>query len=171
MAEKTGDNPAGATISVGDAAKLLMVDERWIQKLAADNWIQKAAPGRYGTVSVVQGYIRFLKDSHAKQSQNASANKLRDAKARAVEIANSKDENRLVDIEEVEAVIDELLTLIRSGCEGVPASVTRDRAFRDKIEGAINDVFTRAVARVRETLSALRSSGAALDSDPEAEPG
>lgn len=168
MAETKPQNPTSGTISGPDAAKLLMLDSvRRIQQLAAEGYIDRAGQGRYVTVSVIQGYIRFLRDERRNNSENASANRNRDAKTREIELRIAKQDHELVDIGEVEAVIDEIAGTLRSEFIGFPASMTRDLPMRKKLEAGIDGIFTRASARIKETLAALRESGEALDTDAE----
>ena len=162
---KTAETTAG-TMSAQEAAKLLMLEStRRIQQLAQDGYIQKAGYDRYFTVSVVQGYIRFLKEDKQAKSTSTAQAKLYDQKTRDYAIRNAKNDHTLVELSETEAVIDEIASALKLGMEGVPARVTRDLPMRKKIEAAIDDVFSGVAARISETLAALRSSGEALDAD------
>lgn len=167
MAEQS---PTAGTLSGQDAAKLLQLESvRRIQQLAADGYIERAENGRYYTVSVVQGYIRFLKESFAAKGTNASENRVRDARARKFEIENARAEHDLIEYTEAEAVVLELAGLLKSEFDGFGARMTRDLPMRRKIEAGIDEIFGRASARIGETLSALSQSGEVVDPDPEAE--
>lgn len=48
--------------------KLLMLDERRIQQLVADGWIDREQRGRYSLIQAVQGYIRFLRSRRSQAS-------------------------------------------------------------------------------------------------------
>lgn len=168
MAEQKQPNPSAGTISGPDAAKLLLLDSvRRIQQLAADGYIERAGPGRYLTVSVIQGYIRFLRDERRDKSESHSANRNRDAKTREIELRIAKANHELVELSEVEAVIDEIAGTLRSEFNGFPATMTRDLPMRKKLEAGIDGIFGRASARIKETIASLRTSGEALDTDAE----
>lgn len=163
---KTSDN--AGTMSAQEAAKLLMLEStRRIQQLAAEGYIQKAGHDRYFTVSVVQGYIRFLKEDKVSKAQGAADVRMKDARTRNFEIRNAQADNSLIDLTEAEAVIDEISSMLKLGLEGVAGAVTRDLPLRRKIEAAIDDVFARTSARIAEALTALATSGEAVEADAE----
>ena len=61
-------------------AKLLMLDERRIQQLVADGWIEREQCGHYSLIEAVQGYIRFLR---SRRSEASPAHPPREPKSRA----------------------------------------------------------------------------------------
>lgn len=162
------EETTAGTISAQDAAKLLMLEgPRWIQKLAQDGYIQKTGRDRYLTVSVVQGYIRFLKEERKSESRNASENRVRDARAREIEIRTAKADRELVELEEVTGVFDEVVGALKRETEGLAATVTRDMVLRKKIEDAIDEVFQRASARIVKAIGALGEGRSPLEADEE----
>lgn len=155
-------------ITVDQAAKLLMLESpRRIQQLVAEGYIQKDSRGRYLTVAVVQGYIKFLKENLKDRQQNTHANRLSDARARSVELKNAKDEHELVEYDEVTGVLDEIAGMLKSEFSGFGAAMTRDQTMRKKIDAGIDAIFGRAQARILETLSALAASGQVVEADSE----
>lgn len=155
------------TITVEAAADLLGVSSRRVQQLAGDGYIHKAERGTYVLKSVVQGYVRFLKEEREGDQQNAAKNRITDAKTKAIEIRNAREDHTLIELSEAEAVIDEIASMLKLGVEGVPATVTRDLPMRRKIESALNDVFAKVSARIAETFAALAASGEAMAADAE----
>lgn len=155
------------TIIVGDAAKLVMLEERRIQQLAVEGWIQKSERGRYLTVSVVQGYIRYLRDQLKNSTGSAAENRVRDARAAEIEMRNAKTDHELVEYSEVEALLDEISGLLKTEFNGFGAQMTRDLTMRRKIEAGVDAIFTRAAARIGEALAALKQSGEIVDADAE----
>lgn len=165
MAEST--NQAG-TISAKEAAALLGLEsERRVQQLAAEGYFQRQGTGRYITVTVVQGYIRFLKEQIERNRQSAGQARVSDQRARSLEIANAKADHSLIELSEAEAVIDEIAGLLLSEFKGFGSAMTRDIPMRRKIEAGIDGIFKRAHARIAEALSALRSSGEVVEADAE----
>lgn len=166
MADQPKDT-TGGTIDVQQAARLLMLEPRRIQQLTAEGYIERAAQGRYPTVSVVQGYIRFLKQTIANSQQNVSHNRVQDARAKEIELRNAKASHELIEYAESEAVLDEIVGMLRAELTGFAAQMTRDMAMRKKIEAGIDGIFTRVAARLAETAQALSSSGEVVDADAE----
>lgn len=164
-----GETPSEAgIITVSQAAKLLMLEsDRRVQQLVAEGWIQKDSRGRYVTVGVVQGYIKFLKNQIAERNQNTHGNRLTDARARQVELKNAKEEHELVEFDEVTGVLDEIAGMLKSEFSGFGASMTRDQTMRKKIDAGIDAIFGRAQARIAETLQALAESGEVVEADAE----
>lgn len=58
MVEENDALPAGV-ITTAQAAKLLIVSEAWLGRLAKEGYIQKLDRGRWNLVSVVQGHNCF----------------------------------------------------------------------------------------------------------------
>jgi phage terminase Nu1 subunit (DNA packaging protein) len=170
--EDSGKDPGiqPETISGPAAARLLTLESaRRVQQLADEGFIEKAGRGRYYTLSVVQGYIRFLREKSQEKNQNQHANRVADARAREIELRNAKAEHETIEFVEAEAVFLELAGMLKSELTGLGARVTRDMPMRKKIEAAIDDVFSRAAARTAETLKALRETGEVVDTDAEDE--
>lgn len=160
--------PEAGVITVSNAAKLLMLEsDRRVQQLVAEGWIQKDSRGRYLTVAVVQGYIRFLKEQLKERNQNTHTNRLSDSRARSIEVKTAKDEHELVEFDEVAALVDEIAGTLRSELMGFGASMTRDTTMRKKIDAGIDAVFARTQARIVEALKALAESGEIVEADSE----
>lgn len=162
-------NEAG-TISAPEAARLLMLESvRRVQQLAEEGYIEKAARGRYYTVSVVQGYIRFLKEKSSEKNQNSHANRVQDARAKEIEIRNAKASHELIEYTEAESVVLEIAGMLKAEFTGFGARMTRDMPMRKKIEAGVDEIFTRTNSRIAETLKSLGESGEVVDTDSEDE--
>jgi hypothetical protein len=91
------NQPAEAgIISTEVACQLLMLSRQRIDQLVAAGHLQRHAPGRFRTVDVVQGYIRFLRDEDRRSSKSAADSRMRDAKAREIEVRTQQRLSRLV---------------------------------------------------------------------------
>lgn len=157
-----------ASISVGDAAKLLGLDShRRIQQLAAEGVFDRVANGRYDTVSVIQGYIAFLREERKETTQTAGRARVDNARALEIELKNAQRNNDLVEFDEAAAVVDEMAGLLKSEFSGFPAAMTRDPTMRKKLQDGIDGVFKRAHEGIVKTLGALKSSGSAVGTDTE----
>lgn len=112
-ANPPAEQPAGGMIPVDVAARLVMVTPRRIQQLAREGYIPPAIRGRYQMVGVVQGYIKSLTDEKRSQSRNEHENRIRDARAREIELRIAEKDGVLIDLEEHEAVLDEIVGMFR----------------------------------------------------------
>jgi hypothetical protein len=96
MAE--GDNDQGAAapraeagiIATEVACRLLMLSRQRLDQLAKDGWIARHAPGHWRLIDLVQGYIRFLRDEGRRTSVHAAGSRVRDARAREIEIRTAE---------------------------------------------------------------------------------
>jgi hypothetical protein len=147
-----------------------MVSPERIRQLSKDGWIEKQGRDQFFLVDVVQGYIRFRNDSDRRAQKSAADSRVRDARAREIELRNAVREGRLIEIDEAIAIVEEMIGLFRAETAGLPAHVTRDLQFRKTIETAVNDILERvadiaaergrAVAEARATSEAVASNAA-----------
>ena len=167
-AAPTGDIPA--RISAPQAAILVGLESaKRITQLTDEGWITRVARGAYATRSVIAGYIAVLKGERRESTRSAAENRVRDARAREIEIRVAEREGELVEIAEAEAVVDEIATLLKSEMDGLGARITRDPDLKRKIDEAVNDVFERASARALQAVQALREGRDPLETESEGE--
>jgi hypothetical protein len=163
--------PAAGTIAAADAAELLMIDKRQVQRLAKEGFYPPSVRGRYQTVLLVRGYIRSLKESRKEDTRISAENRVRDARARDFEVRTARAARELAPIAELEAVLDEVVGELRAELIGLGSEITRDLDLRRKIDSAVDAKFTRACQAIVKKASALAAHGEALEADTEAEPG
>jgi hypothetical protein len=138
----------GATIvSVTIICQLLMLSRQRIDQLVRDGHIKKHAKGQFSLVEAVQGYIRFLRDETRRQNVSAADSRVRDARAKDIEVRTAQRLGRLVPLELYEEMIDTLCGMVRSEFAGLPAAVTRDLPMRRVIEGDVNARLRRIAER------------------------
>ncbi|MDR6431292.1 hypothetical protein [Brucella pseudogrignonensis] len=154
-------------LSTSGASSLLGVTAQWLRQLSANGYVPTAVKGKYPLVAVVQGYIRSLKDEERRSTKSAADNGLKAARQREVELRIAKEEGRLVDMDDVEAVISSILATLRAELAGLPASVTRDVKLREEIEKGLNGAFARSQSKFQEASEALQSGGDPLGTDGE----
>ncbi|MEZ2143243.1 hypothetical protein AAE026_13175 [Bradyrhizobium sp. DN5] len=146
-----------------------MVSPERVRQLSKEGWIEKQGRDQFLLlVDVVQGYIRFRNDSDRRAQKSAADSRVRDARAREIELRNAVREDRLIEIDEAMAIVEEMIGLFRAETAGLPARVTRDLQFRKTIETAVNDILERvadiaaererAVAEARAASEAVASS-------------
>ena len=144
---KTPAAQEAGTITLEQAARLLMISDERVRQLVKEGYIPKTARNTYPLVGVVQGYIRSLKDDEKRSSKTASASALQDARRREIELRTLARDRELVDIDEVVALFQELAGIVVSGLSGLPARVTRDVVLRRKIEAQCDEIRKQFVAR------------------------
>lgn len=152
----------GTQVSLDVAAQLIMVTPRWVQKLAKDGWIPKAERGRYSLIGVVQGYINFLKDEARRASKSAADSRVRDARAREIELRVARQQADLIAYAEHVAILDEIIGHIRAEMDGAPARITRDLTVRQELQGIIHDCLDKASRRLQQAAEEHAAFGSAL---------
>lgn len=155
MAEdKRSSEPAG-TITTGQAAKLLMVSEAWVGKLHKMEYVPKAGRGKWNLVSVVQGYIRFLKDEDRRSSKSASASRMQDVKTARLELQMRAESRELVPFDDAKLVLDTAAGLMRSSVMAVPAKFTRDLKERRRLENLLSEALGQIATGIDKKAEAL----------------
>ena len=109
-----------------------------IGQLAREGWFKQIERGRYNWKEACAGYIRFLRDEDRRSSRSSSDSRIKDAKARDIEIRTMQRLGRLVPLEVYEEMIDSICGSVRSEFAGMAATVTRDLNLRRMIEREVN---------------------------------
>lgn len=161
-AEKPNDE-----ISVEVAAALLELTVQRVRQIANEGFIKIHRRGHTTISSTVRGYIRFLKDSHSKQTQAGAAERARDARAREIEQKIAERDRRLIPIEEAELAMDLLVGKVAKELDGQAARITRDMALRRVIEADVHGAKTRIAKALTESKGFARTGGDALDAGGE----
>lgn len=150
---------ASGTISTTGACQLLMLSRQRLDQLVQEGWIQRHIPGQWIAIDLVQGYIRFMRDESRRTSKSAAGSRVQDARAREIELRTARDEGRIVDMEDVEAVVADVLGTYHSELFGVPTACTRDLELRATIEKNLNGAIDRCRDRFEKAQRDLRSGG------------
>jgi hypothetical protein len=143
----------GATV-----CKLLMLSRQRIDQLVADGWIKRHGTGTFLLVEAVQGYLRFLRES--RNTQSAAEAKVREARAREIDIRAAERAGRLVDVEEIIAVAQAIAGSVRSRHVGASSRITRDLNLRRDIDRELNAIDAN-IADDLEELAGRFASGRA----------
>lgn len=99
---------------------LFGVSRKWVEKLAEDGVIARAAKGRYPIGPAVRGYIAWLKSDQRRSSKTAADGRLRDARAREIELRIAERKRELVETDEAIATLDEIVGKMRGGQQDAP---------------------------------------------------
>jgi len=160
MAEPSG------LISIGQAARLLMISEERIRQLQKQGYIPRAdRRGVVQLVGAVQGYLRYLKDDERRSAKSAADSRVRDARALEIELRIAERSRDLIPIEDALADMAEFAAAVRSELAGLPARLTRIVDERHRIETEVYGVLARLSERAAEKAAALGSGR----SDPQAQ--
>ena len=156
-----GMHSSSEAVSAGRMAAVLGVTPRWLRILADEGFAVRAGRGKYDLAGTVQGALRRAAQERKGDTRIAAENRVREARAREIELRNLKQAHILVEVEEAIAVLDEMIGMFVSELSGLPARFTRDRAERERLEEDIHDLVNRVRARFLEEASSLRQSGEA----------
>jgi hypothetical protein len=151
---------APSPIGIETAAKLIMVDQRHVQRLSVAGYIPKP----YTVVGVVHGYIKHLKDSHSRTADQNQRSKVQEARSREIEQRIAIKNRDLVPQQDALDAMDSVCGLIRSELQGYPSAFTRDRDLRRRLEDGIEAILRRVAERLAEQARALATGQ--FDPDP-----
>lgn len=162
------DAPAQAgTITVAQAEKLVDLTAERLRQLARAGHIPKAVKGRYPLVGLVTGYIRFLRDENRAGTKTQAEGRVRDARAREIELRIAERQNRVIDLEEHDSVVDEVVGIFIAEMSALPARVTKDLPLRRNIETEIDQTRRKIVARAEQRSAELQARGGTVATDAE----
>lgn len=173
MAKPKGSAPSSAPapapreslLTTAQAAILLEIGPERVRQLVKSGHIEKRGKDQVPLVSAVRGYISFLKDEARRSSKSASASRVQDARAREIELKTAEREGRLMDVEEVREIVADWGGTLRTGLSSIPARLSRDMAFRRKIETEIDDVLRQATERFEQAMGNRPLAGGAAQAD------
>lgn len=153
MAETKEQRPH---ITAEVAAALIRVTSRRLRQLTAEGWVKKEA-GQYTIRGVVHGYLDFLDSVREKAAKSAADNRVRDARAREIELRTAREESELVPTEEAVAYTQAVVGALISRMDGLPAQITRDLDERRRIEAMLDRIREDVAAVIAEHGPAYRS--------------
>jgi hypothetical protein len=162
---------AGLVISTNQAGVLLKLTQPRLSQLEQAGWIARVGPGRWRLIDLIQGYVGSLKDETKRSSQTATLSAVQAARAREIEMRIAREEHKLIDLDEALSVLDEIVGGMKSDFDGLAASVTRDPTLRSTIEVKVDEIYTRHADGLDQKARALRTSGTAIEADPEDDAG
>lgn len=158
-------------IRLDQAAALLMISAERIRQLMRSGYIQKGRKaGTVSLVSAVQGYITFLKDEERRTAKSSAASAVQQARADEIRLRVEHQRGRLIETETAEAVFQDVFGVMRMHLDGLAARVTRDKALRDRIDGALEDILRRAGDTFQSRIEAVRDGREAVPAPPEDDP-
>ena len=100
----------------------------------------------------MQGYVQFLKEDAVRATGNVATNRLRDARAKEVELRAAKLDRTVIDIEEAMAVADMIAGACVAEFEGLPARITRISRERERLR----EICDAARVRLADRFGKIR---------------
>jgi hypothetical protein len=153
-------------ITLTDVGKLLGKSLRWTSELLRQGHIKPVERGGlYRPADVVKGYVATILESKKQTNKSASLAQVQTARASEIELRVARQERKIIKTEEALNFVDEVLGVLKADFDGTAASITRDQALRNQIEGKINEILTHAAERYEQKASALRAGGDASEAD------
>jgi hypothetical protein len=150
--------PAGI-VTLEQAGKLLEIGPERIKVLMRQGYIARDKPGRVSLVSAVRGYIRSVKEAASRTTKTSADSRVRDARAKEIEMRNSVRLRELIPIEDATAALDFLVGTVRERMNSIPARVTRDIELRRKIEAEVNAAQVQIAEALRAATGVARKGG------------
>lgn len=156
--------------STAELAAILGITERRVQQL--EPHLAKLERSEWDLAASVQGYIRYrLKAKPRSAPIGKAEERLKTAKASREELKLQLERRAVIPSEEAIAAIDDIIGTLRADLAGIPARVTRDMTWRDKIETEIDAALGRCAERFAEREQDLCPREDPLDAAAEDEPG
>lgn len=117
----------------------------------------------YNWFDACSGYIRYLRDEDRKTSKSAADSRMRDAKAREIEVRTNQRLSRLIPLEVYEEMIDNMAGMVRSEFAGLAAATTRDLNMRRIIEREVNARLRRVAEHAMAQAIRIETHGGTDD--------
>jgi hypothetical protein len=152
---------ADQAITTADVSQLLVLTEARLRALEIDGWIKRIGPNQWPLVATMQGYLGFLRADGRRTSKSAAESRVRDARAREIEIRIAERMRRLIQIDDALETVDAVCGAVRTELAGLPARITRDLSLRNKIEQEANESLSRIADRFEQEANTLRKGGGA----------
>lgn len=138
-----------ATVTAGVLAELFGITERRVQKLAADGFFPRDAPGQYRFAECVTAYVSFWRErAEGRVATGIDAHRAakESARARMAELDLQEREGSLVAVEAHRAALVDAFAEVRSNVLNLPV-VTAPELVGIESERAVAEILIAAVDR------------------------
>ena len=159
MATKAQPIEIDALISLEEAGRLLGLSAERIRVLVKAGLIDRPQPGRVVLSSVARGYARYWQDKASQETKTSADSRVRDARAREIEMRNDERMRKLIPIEDATAVLDFLSGVVNEQLNSLPAQITRDIPLRREIEAKVNGAKAEIAKALRSSTDVARKGG------------
>lgn len=153
------DFPPDAEISFETASKILGITRRRVSQLVEEGFIAKRSRGTTTIADAAQGYSRYWQEKAMAETKTSAESRVRDARAREIEMRNEERMRKLIPIEDHTAVVDYVVGAVHVAFNSIPARLTRDIEQRRKIEVEIDGAFKQIAKACRAGADVARKGG------------
>jgi hypothetical protein len=140
-----------------------------ISQFVREGWLKTTGhKAQYSWFDACSAYVRYLRDEDRKSSKSAADSRMRDAKAREIEVRTNQRLSRLVPLDVYQEMIDSIAGMVRSEFAGLAAACTRDLTMRRIIEREVNARLHRIAEHAMAQairLETVRGTDAAVGAD------
>jgi hypothetical protein len=143
-------------VTTGAVGELLELGAERVRQLVKEGWITRDKVGAIRLGDAVRGYVKFLR---SRSTRTASDTRIRDARAREIELRTAQRAGDLCKTEEAFAFVDDVFGMMKSDLMGLPAMVTRDLNIRRDIERAVATILNNTAARLDARAKTLKPNG------------
>jgi hypothetical protein len=147
-----GKELRSAKLTIDAVSELLDLGDERVGQLIKDGWIARDKSGAIRLGDAVRGYVKFLR---SRSTRSASDTRVREARAREIELRTAQRAGELCYVEEALAICDEVFGGLRSDLGGLPATVTRDLSIRNEIETALDSILNKRSRQLEERAKTL----------------
>lgn len=158
-------------VDVNTLAQLIGVTPRQIQIVAKEGYYEAERRGQWPLVASVRGYVRYLHDQVAGARKNTHENRLRDARAKEVEVRTARLDRTVIDLSEAHDVYDEIAGAYLASLEGLPARLTRNVRERERIQRVVDAERQRLSVHFAEARGYLATGLPADEAEAEDDAG
>lgn len=133
-----------------------------ISQLAHEGWfkpLDHTRRGRYNWIDACTGFVKYLRAEDRRSTKSSADTRIRDAKAREIEVRTQQRLGRLVPLEAYEEMIDSIAGVVRSEFAGLAAAATRDLTMRRIIEREVNARLRRIAEHAMAQAIRLETTG------------
>jgi phage terminase Nu1 subunit (DNA packaging protein) len=150
-------------VTMEQGAEAIGKSNVWVHKLINAGYIKRQPGGGVRQRDVYEGYIKFLTDEDRRATKTAAESRVRDARAKEIELRVAIREKELMPVEDLMTVLSEQVAMARAQISGLPARVTRDLELRRVIEREIDGFLNGMAERNAKATIALQAGDDALE--------
>jgi hypothetical protein len=154
-------------VTAAEAGARMGTSQQWVLELIKQGYVNRAPGGGVVLAEAMAGYIKWLKDDQRRATKSGAESRVRDARAREIELRTARDEQELIPTEEAVAYAQTVVGALVSRLNGLPAQFTRDLDERRRLEAAIDGIRQEVATVMSEHGPGYRGLPDVVDADAE----
>lgn len=152
------------TYPAATIAKMLLITDRHLRRLATENIIPKQTHGRYPLVGCVQGYVRYLHQLRVSTDERSQeATRLTSARADTYEIELQIKRQQLYKREVIDQALFRACTNLTAMLDGTASRIASQlgggATLRKRLVNEFHEIRSQFAASLREFSEHLRADG------------